>query len=34
MYPKIGKFDIKFVAYRVAMIFWLVINFAFLAKQV
>lgn len=31
--PRIGSFDLKFVAYRVAMIFWLILNFAFLAKQ-
>jgi Delta14-sterol reductase len=31
--PKIGNFDIKFVAYRVAMIFWLVLNLSFLALQ-
>ena len=31
--PRVGKFDIKFVAYRVAMIFWLVLNFSFLALQ-
>ena len=34
LYPKIGSFDIKFIAYRVAMIFWLVLNLAFLAKQI
>ncbi len=34
LYPKIGNFDIKFVAYRVGMIFWLVINFAFLSQQI
>lgn len=28
-----GSFDLKFVAYRVAMIFWLVLNFSFLALQ-
>jgi hypothetical protein len=32
--PRIGSFDIKFNAYRVAMIFWLVLNFAFLGKQI
>ena len=32
--PRIGSFDIKFIAYRVAMIFWLVLNFAFLALQI
>jgi hypothetical protein len=31
--PRIGSFDIKFIAYRVAMIFWLVLNFSFLALQ-
>lgn len=31
--PRLGSFDIKFVAYRVAMIFWLVLNFSFLALQ-
>ena len=31
--PRLGSFDIKFVAYRVAMIFWLVLNLSFLAKQ-
>jgi hypothetical protein len=31
--PRIGNFDIKFIAYRVAMIFWLVLNFSFLALQ-
>lgn len=28
-----GSFDIKFVAYRVAMIFWLVLNLSFFALQ-
>lgn len=32
--PRIGSFDLKFVAYRVAMIFWLILNFGFLAKQI
>lgn len=32
--PRLGKFDIKFVAYRVAMIFWLVLNLSFLAKHI
>lgn len=32
--PRIGKFDIKFCAYRVGMLWWLVLNFGFLAKQV
>ncbi len=31
--PRIGSFDIKFVAYRVAMIFWLTLNLSFLALQ-
>lgn len=31
--PRLGSFDIKFVAYRVAMIFWLVLNLSFLALQ-
>ena len=31
--PRIGTFDIKFIAYRVAMIFWLVLNISFLANQ-
>ena len=33
LYPKIGNFDIKFIAYRVAMIFWLVLNLSFLSLQ-
>jgi len=32
--PRLGSFDFKFVAYRVAMIFWLVINFSFAALQI
>lgn len=31
--PRIGSFDMKFMGYRVAMIFWLVLNFSFLALQ-
>ena len=31
--PRIGSFDIKFIAYRVGMLWWLVLNFGFLAKQ-
>jgi hypothetical protein len=29
----VGSFDIKLVAYRVAMLFWLVLNLSFLALQ-
>jgi hypothetical protein len=32
--PRIGSFDIKFIAYRVAMIFWLVLNLSFMACQI
>lgn len=32
--PRIGEFDIKFVAYRVGMLFWIVLNLGFLAKQI
>ena len=32
--PRLGSFVIKFVAYRVGMMWWLVLNFGFLAKQV
>lgn len=31
--PHIGSYDIKFNAYRVGMLFWLVLNMSFLAKQ-
>ena len=31
--PRIGSFDIKFIAYRVAMLFWLVLNLSFLSLQ-
>ena len=31
--PRIGFYDIKFNAYRVGMLFWLVLNMSFLAKQ-
>jgi delta14-sterol reductase len=31
--PHIGSYDIKFNAYRVGMLFWLVLNLSFLAKQ-
>lgn len=31
--PRIGSFDLKFMGYRVAMIFWLTVNIAFLALQ-
>jgi len=32
--PRIGNFDIKFVAYRVGMLWWLLLNFGFLACQI
>lgn len=32
--PRIGSFDIKFIAYRVGMLFWLVVNLGFAAKQI
>lgn len=31
--PHIGSYDIKFNAYRVGMLFWLVLNMSFLCKQ-
>jgi hypothetical protein len=32
--PRIKNFDIKFIAYRVGMLWWLVLNFGFLAKNI